>query len=117
MLARPNPCRVWLDDHGGTFCLVSEEDHAWALQWKWHFVFDKHRRKKYAARNTRLAGRAGPQTKIYMHKAILERSGLERPGPEYTIGEHGDGESLNNQRWNLTYTTPSGNRRTARRRR
>ena len=103
--------RIWLDDKCEIFCVVDEEDHAWALQWKWAAIRNSTGTKFYAARSTRLHGRAGPQTRIYLHKAILERAGIEPPSPQHTIGDHRDGDSLNNRRSNLEWETPSGNRR------
>ncbi|MCK1668663.1 hypothetical protein [Bradyrhizobium sp. 153] len=111
-IIKAEPCRIWLDDRAGLFCTVSPEDYQWALQWRWHFVRDKHGRKFYARRNTRIAGR---QIHVWLHKAILsERMGILPPSELHTIGDHGNGESLCNERWNLSWATPSMNRRTAR---
>lgn len=105
------PRRLYLDDGGETFCLVSEDRYAWAVKWKWHWVWDRHRRKKYARRTTRCRG---SQYHVWLHKEICRFVHGDPPDDRHTIGDHGDGDSLNNQDWNVSWTTPAGNRRTAR---
>lgn len=109
------PRRIYLSPRDDSvFCLVSPEDYDWCVQWCWQFTWDRHKRKMYATRSTRLAGNR--RVKIYLHKAILtERMRLIQPSEAHTIGDHGDADSLNNQRWNLAWVTPSQNRKTARR--
>jgi len=109
--------RIWLDSACTVCALVSFEDYEWALQWKWQITWDRHKRKMYATRSTTTGevrnGRK-VRVKIYLHKAVLERSGKVQPCGKHTMGDHGDGNSLNCQRWNLEWATPSQNRRTAR---
>lgn len=106
-------CRVYLSPNDDSiFCLVSQEDYAWALQWKWQFTWDRHKVKKYATRSTTYAG--GRREKIYLHKAILERKGDKPLSAKHTIGDHGDSDSLNNRRDNLEYVTPKQNAERAR---
>ncbi len=45
------------------------------------------------------------QIKVYMHKEILKRSGKKPRTRAHTIGDHDDGESLNNRRGNLFWAT------------
>lgn len=118
-IAEPDeePRRVWLDDRGEVCCVVDAEDYEWAMQWKWRFKKDKRGRKFYACRNTRSRKTTDAQICVWMHKAILkERMKAEPPSPLHTIGDHGDGDSLNNRRKNLSWATPSMNGKTARRR-
>lgn len=89
------------------FCLVSPEDYEWATQWKWQYTWDKHKRKRYATRSTRLAGNR--RVKFYLHKEILKRSEKIQPTEKHHIGDHEDGDSLNCQRYNLEWATPSQN--------
>lgn len=101
-------CRIYLCRRDETiFCIVSNEDFAWASQWRWQFTWDRHRKKMYATRSTREAGNR--RVKYYMHKQILERTGKVQPSPKHTIGDHGDGNSLNNQRYNIDWATHSMN--------
>lgn len=108
--APPETGRIWLDVDNGVCAVVDTIDYAWALQWAWSITLDKHGRKIYATRSTRLRGRAGPQTKVFLHKAILHRAGVIPPSPRHTIGDHRDGDSLNCRRGNLRWATPAENR-------
>lgn len=101
-------CEIWLSDN--VFCIVSPEDYAWAKQWKWHITWNSRKKKMYATRNTRVVGDRDRQVKIYLHKEILERAGKKPPTSKHTIGDHQDGDSLNDQRDNLEWATPSINR-------
>jgi hypothetical protein len=102
--------RIYLDDKAERYCIVDEEDYQWALQWKWQALRSRGW-KCYASRSTRLHGRAGPQTRIFMHKEILKRAGLVPPSPKHTIGDHRNGDSLDNRRVNLEWETHAGNAR------
>lgn len=101
-------CRVYLCTRDETiFAVVSPEDYKWCQQWKWHYRFDRHRKKMYATRSTKIDGR--PKT-LYLHKEILsERMGKIPPSEKHTIGDHGDSDSLNCRRDNLEWVTPAEN--------
>lgn len=105
------PLRIWLDVAAGIFCTVSPEDHAWAISYKWQITWDRHKRKAYATRSTWDGSR---RVKLYMHKEVLKRAMKLPPTRKHTMGDHGNGNSLTNERWNLSWATPSQNRRTAR---
>lgn len=104
--------RIWLDTACTVCALVSHEDYEWALQWKWQITWDRHKRKAYATRSASTHG--GRRIKYYLHKEVLKRSMKLPPSAKHTMGDHGDGNSLNCERWNLDWATPSQNRRTAR---
>lgn len=108
---RDCPNRVWLDVANDIFAVVSDEDYAWAIQWCWQITWDRHKRKAYATRSTVIGGR---RVKKYLHKEILARKDILPPSAKHTMGDHGDGHSLNCQRYNLSWATASMNRRTAR---
>ncbi|WP_035670058.1 hypothetical protein [Bradyrhizobium liaoningense] len=95
-------CRIWLDDT--RYCVVDEIDFAWAKQWRWHATPNSTGRKFYATRMTRERG-TRKQIKIFLHKEILKRSGKKARSVHHTIGDHDDGESLNNRRGNLFWAT------------
>ncbi len=97
--------------------IIDAIDYEWARQWKWYITWDKHRRKMYATRNTNAEPVDGKrkQAKVYLHKEILKRSGKKRRSRLYTIGDHKDGDSLNNRRGNLRWATPKMNRKNIKR--
>lgn len=105
------PGVVWLDAACEVFCTVSPEDYHWAISYRWMWRWDRTKRKKYAVRNT---WRDGRRVTLYMHKEILDRAGEKQPSEAHTIGDHGNGQSLCNERWNLSWATLSMNRRNRR---
>jgi hypothetical protein len=108
---------IHLGTHNGRaiVCKVSLEDYEWALQWKWRFKLDKRGKKYYAVRHGRRTREDGKrvQCDFYMHRQILDRMEAVPPTDAHVIGEHGDGDSLNNQRDNLEWITRSHNCHTA----
>lgn len=99
-------CQIWLDDT--KFCVVDPIDFEWAKQWRWHATANSTGLKFYATRMTRERG-TRKNIKIYLHKEILKRSGKRRLSREHSIGDHDDGDSLNNRRDNLSWATCSMN--------
>lgn len=100
---------IYLDNSGELYCVVDLEDYDFAMQWKWKPVKSRGKKIKfYAFRTTRFQGR---HVAFFLHKLICLRHRGLPPTPEHTIGDHGDGDSLNNRRINLDWTTLSGNRR------
>ncbi|HEV2155445.1 hypothetical protein [Bradyrhizobium sp.] len=98
-------CQIWLDDT--KYVVVDPIDYEWAQQWRWHATFNSTGKKFYATRMTteRLPDGTRKQRKVYMHKEILKRAGKRRRSMHHTIGDHGDGDSANNCRDNLTWST------------
>jgi hypothetical protein len=114
MIEPTNSSRIYLDSTATIYCVVSEEDYEWAIQWRWSFTMDKRQKKYYATRSTRSRSEHDRQIKVYMHKAILiARMKMEQPSDKHIIGDHADGESRNNTRGNLAWATRRQNNLTA----
>ena len=79
----------------GKVAIVDDTDFDWLNQWKW-YVLNK-RPRYYAARSV---GPRGKQTRIYMHRFILDPvSGMEP--------DHINGNGLDNRRANIVACTRS----------
>lgn len=102
---------IWIDPDEGIYTIVDWEDYERFKRYAWHFTFNSTKRKMYATRNTRLHGRHGPQCKVYMHKEVLALCPPETHPrlPQQILGDHKNGNSLDNRRCNLKWATPSEN--------
>jgi hypothetical protein len=114
----PHARRIYLrGKRHDIYCLVDVIDFAWAMQWAWRYKMDKRGKKFYAVRHGRRFTR-GPvpeyvQCDFYMHKQILKHRMMKRPRTKaHRIGDHDDGNSLNNCRINLAWATASKNCKT-----
>ena len=91
------------------YAVVDLIDFEFAMQWRWKAIKSKGRKVKwYAFRTTRLAGR---HVAYFLHKEICLRAHGLPPTKDHLIGDHLDGDSLNDRRLNLEWATHSGNRR------
>ena len=99
---------IYLDNSGELFCVVDLHDWEWATQWKWKPIRSRGKAHKvYAFRTTKWRGR---NDGYWLHKEICLRANGLPPSPEHLIGDHQDGQSLNNRRSNLKWATRSENR-------
>lgn len=73
--------------------MVDDKDFEWLNRYRWHSTHN------YAARRQTLVEGAGIS---YMHREILE-------APKNLFVDHRDGNSLNNQRFNIRLCTKNGN--------
>ena len=80
-----------------TFITVDDEDYKWLNQWKWSATLVHG--GVYAVRHVR-GDRNG--TSLSMHRFILD-------APPHLLGDHKDGDTLNNTRGNLRLCTKSQN--------
>lgn len=94
---------AWVELTKGCSCKIDARDLEWASQWKWFCAFSLKNKtpKGYAARSIRVEGKA---RLLWLHKEILTRH--IGPAPEgQHIGDHVDGNSLNNCLSNLRWAS------------
>lgn len=102
---------IWLAPEANVFCIVDEGDYEWFSKFRWHSTPNSNKKKLYATRMTRRRKAQGAQIKVYMHKSVLELCSPEtHPKLEgQTIGDHINGNSLDNRRCNLRWATHKEN--------
>lgn len=83
---------------------VSPEDYEFLLTFKWTFARShKNGELIYARRSVR----EGTYNRtVLMHHVVMARADLVKPSKDHTA-DHWDGDSLNNQRGNLRWATPT----------
>lgn len=97
--------RIWLDEYN--FALVSPQDIPWLSCWRW----SKHFNDKGHLYCARLEGTwpTTPRRRVFMHREIMKRIG-DPPSPAHRYVDHKNGDTLDNRRANLRWTTASENR-------
>lgn len=85
----------------GKVALVDDEDYQYLSQFKWQALKGRH--TYYAVRQEWISGKNRSKC-IYMHREIL---GLNNPKDHC---DHGDGDGLNNQRFNIRKCSNNQNR-------
>lgn len=78
----------------GKISLVDDEDFEYLNKWKWYY------KKGYATRSGLTQN--GKQTKLSMHRVLMNT-------PVGMHTDHIDGDTLNNQKYNLRICTPGQN--------
>jgi hypothetical protein len=101
-----------LSDRIDCYCLLDAQDHEWARHWLWRHTFGSgalHPETGVIARPDHIyAIRSVGRTLEYLHRTILTRA--EGPPPEPgMIGDHRNGDTLDNRRCNLRWASKSMN--------
>lgn len=94
----------------GAHTLMDTQDWEWASKHLWRATPDRDGKKLYATRSVGGFIEGSRRRTLYLHKEILMRSGAVPPSEAHTIGDHRNGFSLDNRRFNLRWATPSQNR-------
>lgn len=90
----------------GCSAIVDPEDFEWADQFRWFCTRDL-KTTGYAARHAKVDGRKGL---LWLHREVLVRAVGPAPGPGY-VGDHINGNRLDDRRANLRWATKSQNAR------
>lgn len=95
------------------YCLLDLQDHEWARHWLWRHTFgsgDFHPETGVIARPDHIyAIRSQGSGLLYLHRTILERA--VGPAPFGHVGDHINGDTLDNRRCNLRWASKSQNAR------
>jgi hypothetical protein len=78
----------------GQFAKVDVDDFMFLNQWKWFSQHDPKTEKYYAVRN--INRRGGVSTRILMHRLVLKLDSRDK-----RLGDHWNGNSLDNRKGNL----------------
>lgn len=100
-----NDRTITLDRYGDISAVIDIEDYAWARKHRWRAIESNTRGKFYASRDTWKNGR---RVRLWLHKEVLARH-VPQPSGAHFIGDHMDGDSLNDRVGNLRWATPSEN--------
>lgn len=100
--------RLWLNMPRGIWCLVDLDDYEWIIANNWNVGWHRFTRwKHYAKRNV-----GAERSTVYLHREILSR--VEAPPSDAHVGDHVNGQSLDDRKANLRWLTRLENNRNAR---
>ena len=103
--------RIYGDDRASVWAVVDEIDYHYFVNWLWSPKWSKGHTKVYLRRNvqtgTKKDGRI--QQTLFLHVAIMKRTGIQPPSPLHVIVDHRDSDSMNCKRSNLRWATHSMN--------
>jgi hypothetical protein len=105
-------CHIYGDDNCNVFAVVDPEDYQWAIQWLWSPKWSRGGRKMYLRRSVQTGSKTRGtrvQKTLFLHTAIMQRTGIKPPTPLHKLIDHRDGDGLNCRRSNLRWATHSMN--------
>lgn len=105
--------RIYGDDHARTFVVLDRVDYEWAIRWRWRPKRSGNGSKKtYLCRNVHDQSQGERiQHNLFMHVAIMKRTGIQQPTSEHVLVDHLDGDEFNCKRANLAWVTKLANGR------
>jgi hypothetical protein len=87
----------------GQFALVDDDDYEWIIQWKWCAYSSPTSGGCY------YAGRRGKMSDGHRHSILMHREILGLKFGDRILGDHWNGDTLDNQRLNLRRSNHSQN--------
>jgi hypothetical protein len=112
---RPTDYHLYLHERDTDLrTVVDEIDYEWAIRFLWRLKksSDRSRGKAQVPYVVTMLPRPVNPNRIstFLHKEICFRAYGPPPSPLHTIGDHEDGDTMNNRRGNLHWATPRMNR-------
>lgn len=103
--------RIYLHNSAQEWAIVDPIDYQWALQWCW-CAKREPLGNAYARRavGENANGMRLRTYTVYLHVAIMKRTGRRRPSKFHNMVDHRNGKSLDCRRANLRYATCTMNR-------
>lgn len=103
--------RIYADDKLSLYAVVDAIDYSYLVRWRWIKHYSRGRTKVYLKRTMHEGTRIDRvQKTLFLHQAIMQRSGLVRPSPFHVLPDHINGNSLDCRRDNLRWATYLMNR-------
>lgn len=92
--------------------MLSPEDYEWAVSCgNWFVTHGARLEQRCGPVKSGYAVRSGPNGLIWLHKEVLKRAFVLPPSPLHRIGDHRNGNRLDDRRSNLRWATPQMNAR------